>query len=442
MTDILFDQYQRYKKTQEIITALRVDNETFNILEVGANEHRNLEKFLPKDKITYLDIQLDEVYQNNPQFILGDATDMDFQDNSYDFIVALDVFEHIPVSRRKLFINEINRVAKKAFILMAPFDIEGVAEAEKNVNAFFKELVGHDHPWLIEHIENGLPAWEETLQYLQQQDIEYVTSSQCEITMWENLMRYHFLSVYSNKVLEEVNVINSFYNKKIYPVDEGERCYRRIIIGSKNKLNYVECIADKEKQMVLLSLNTVEAQFYKKLCKAYENNELLSLKDNHINNLEDMVKAKDNHINNLEDMVKAKDNHINNLEDVVRAKDVHINNLEDMVKAKDNHINNLEDMVKAKDNHIDNLEYMISAKEGHINELEHVVEAQENHINNLENMINAKDNHISNIENQIVVLNNEIDVVRDENQKCKDEINRIYSTIIGKILLRIINTKR
>ena len=52
MIEVLFDQYQRYKKTQEIINELRNKEEKFNILEVGANEHKNLEKFLPSDKIT------------------------------------------------------------------------------------------------------------------------------------------------------------------------------------------------------------------------------------------------------------------------------------------------------------------------------------------------------------------------------------------------------
>ena len=107
---IPFDQYQRYKNTQKIIDSVRRDGERFKILEVGANEHRNLEHFLPDDDIKYLDIKLSDECINSPQYILGDATDMQFDDNYFDIIVALDVYEHIPPERRENFLSEINRV--------------------------------------------------------------------------------------------------------------------------------------------------------------------------------------------------------------------------------------------------------------------------------------------------------------------------------------------
>ena len=56
--------------------------------------------------ITYLDIDLPEELLKNPKYILGDATNMSFEDNSYDIIVALDVFEHIPIDKKSDFIKE------------------------------------------------------------------------------------------------------------------------------------------------------------------------------------------------------------------------------------------------------------------------------------------------------------------------------------------------
>lgn len=95
MIDILFDQYQRYNNVANLINNLREAGQTFSILEVGANEHQNLEKFLPEDHITYLDIQLPDNLKDNPKYLLGDATSMEFPDNKYNIVVALDVFEHI-----------------------------------------------------------------------------------------------------------------------------------------------------------------------------------------------------------------------------------------------------------------------------------------------------------------------------------------------------------
>lgn len=69
---VSFDQYQRYKNAQLIINSARKKDEIFKILEVGANEHRNLEKFLPLDSIVYLDISLPaELLEDPPIHIRG-----------------------------------------------------------------------------------------------------------------------------------------------------------------------------------------------------------------------------------------------------------------------------------------------------------------------------------------------------------------------------------
>lgn len=476
MIEILFDQYQRYKKTQEIVNELRNQHEKFNILEVGANEHRNLEKFLPHDTITYLDIHLDEAFQNDPQYILGDATQMDLPDESYDFIIALDVFEHIPAERRKNFIDEINRVSKKGFILMGPFDTDGVEDAEKNVNAFFKGLVGNDHPWLVEHIENGLPNWDKTLTYLKEKGIQYTCAEHGSINVWENLMRYHFLSVYSNKVLSEVQVINQFYNERIYPRDTAGKCYRKIIVGTKNELKNI-ILAEKVKDNDLKELSIVEAQFYQKLCSAYTNNELIVLKDNHINNLEKIIevkdmqieeleqarqlkddhinnieanlKLKDDHISNIETNLKLKDDHINNIETNLRLKDDHIKNLEVSIKAKDDYVGQIENDLKLKDNHINNIEAVIKERETDINNMKVSLQEKDNHINNIEDLVKQnkedlrlKDNHINNISAENSALITEIERLRSVNEEHEKELDSIYSTLMGRVLKKLVNRKR
>ncbi len=469
MIEVLFDQYQRYKKTQEIINELRNKEEKFNILEVGANEHKNLEKFLPSDKITYLDIQLDEEFQNDPQYILGDATQMNLEDNSYDFIVALDVFEHIPSERRKNFIDEINRVAKKGFILMGPFDTAGVADAERNINAFFKGLVGNDHPWLVEHIQNGLPNWKQTLEYLEEKNIKYTCLEHGSINIWENLMRYHFLSVYSSAVLAEVNVINQFYNEKVYPSDTEGRCYRKIIVGVKQGIQQLTQ-KEKAKQNDLAEFNLLEAEFYKKLCTAYANSEILELKDNHIHNLEQVIGIKESQVRELEQIMLLKDNHISNIEKNLQIKEKQIENIEEMLQLKDNHINNIEAIIKDKDVYIESIEVSIKEKEQHIRETEQVIKDKDNHIRNIEDIVRQdkkelqlKDNHIKNIESMVKqekvemqLKDNHIDNISIENKalinkiedlqrtqdEYKKELDYVYSTLMGKVLKKLMNRKR
>lgn len=438
MINILFDQYQRYKKAEEIINSIRHKDEPFNILEVGANEHRNLEKFLPHDKITYLDIHLDEEFRNDPQYILGDATQMTFKDNSYDLIIALDVYEHIPNERRKLFLSELNRVAKKGFLLMAPFNTLGVASAERKANAFFKGLTGKDHPWLVEHIQNGLPSWKETIDYLESEKIHYISFEHGSLAIWENLIRYHFLSVYEGTLLPEVNKINTFYNDKIYPIDNRGLCYRKIIVSVDPALQEKIQEPSLEEESIQ-ELSNIEAQFYKKLCRAYANNELLPLKDHHIDNLEHVINELRTQVKSLEESIGLKDNHIHNIEEIIEAKEAHIHDIEGIIKAKDNHIHNIEVIIKhnqkqlqLKDDYIKQIDREIQLKDNHIKNIELVVKsnqdelrAKEKDVKELNNQIELKDNHINNIQAQL-------NSMKEENRELNEQIKRLEEQVNQK----------
>lgn len=95
---IPFHQYQRYKLAELIVNKLKTQDRKYKILEVGANEHRNLERFylMMKYPIWILNF-LRNYWVILP--LLKDATNMHFGENSFDFVVALDVLEHI--SQRK-----------------------------------------------------------------------------------------------------------------------------------------------------------------------------------------------------------------------------------------------------------------------------------------------------------------------------------------------------
>ncbi|NMF04276.1 class I SAM-dependent methyltransferase [Clostridium beijerinckii] len=235
MINIPFDQYQRYKTTADVVDSYRRENQTFRILEVGANAHRNLEKFLVKDDITYIDIDFPDDLQDE-HMIKGDATDMIFEDKSFDIVVGLDVYEHIPKDRRMLFIKEISRVAKEGFIIGAPFDYDKTTEAEYRVNSLYKSLYGVDFIWLEEHIQNLLPSMKQTREYLEDDNIPYIIGYHGNIDIWEKLMSMYFLSTKNQMSQIYKEQLDSFYNKYIYSLDfeeEGENVYRSFVIGGK-----------------------------------------------------------------------------------------------------------------------------------------------------------------------------------------------------------------
>lgn len=235
MKTILFDQFQRYNNVKLVVESFRKEGRVLRILEVGANEHRNLETFLPMDEITYLDIKLPEELLSDPRFIVGDATQMDFPDNHFDVIVALDVYEHIPRDLRKRFIDELYRVSTDLFILTAPFYSEHVVEAESRVNSIFKSLFNEDFIWLAEHKEFGLPRIEELTEYLAESKMNFEVLSHGSVGLWERIMAIHFFAASNPKLSYMREEIDKFYNSYLFSYDYSDNSYRKIVIVNKEK---------------------------------------------------------------------------------------------------------------------------------------------------------------------------------------------------------------
>lgn len=259
-----FDQYQRYFNTKRLIESVRKNEKrTFRILEVGANEHQMLEKFLPKDDITYLDIELPKKLLNHPKYILGDATDMSFNDNEYDMVVALDVFEHIPIDKREKFMKELYRVSKLCFIVAAPFYSPEVQYAEKRLNELFKVVNNIEYRWLREHIQNGLPLIDKTKKMLDSMSVPYYVYEHGNLEIWEKLTRIHFLSIIDKELEKYREYIDEYYNEYIEPYDYSSNSYRKFIIGYKknitiNMKEFKPSIVPKENYE---KLNELEAEF-------------------------------------------------------------------------------------------------------------------------------------------------------------------------------------
>ncbi|WP_169834448.1 class I SAM-dependent methyltransferase [Paenibacillus donghaensis] len=234
MNQIPFDQFQRYNNVKKIIDGLRNGNERYRILEVGANEHQNLERFLPIDKITYLDIQLPKELETNPKYILGDATQMTFEDNAYDIVVALDVYEHIPPEKRNKFIDELSRVSAHFFVITAPFYSEEVKESENRLNTLYASMFKENFIWLEEHAENGLPILSELVQYLEHSDNNFNIISHGNVDIWEKIMSMHFFAAQNPELIMYREKVDQFYNEHIFNCDYSDQSYRKIVIGSKS----------------------------------------------------------------------------------------------------------------------------------------------------------------------------------------------------------------
>ncbi len=323
--NIPFDQYQRYKTTSLIINDLRDDNETFKILEIGANEHKNLERFLPNDIIYYLDIQLSNELKSDIQYILADATNMpEIESDSFDIVIALDVFEHIPRELREKFLLELNRVAKKTVILAGPFSEKGVNEAEVRVNEYFKIKFGTDYIWLEEHIKNGLPSLSETMQILNlnfKGKISHFRHG--SLPIWEELIRLHFEVADSLCLQKYRQNIDNFYNKTIFYSDIDKKCYRDFIICSSDKFDYKKYFKKKDDNLEELKiLNSLIDSTYR-----------LSNEQRYLN-----IQNKDQQIQERDQQIQERDQQIQERDQQIQERDQQIQERDQQIQGKDQQI--------------------------------------------------------------------------------------------------------
>ncbi len=246
LTSLPFDQYSRQKRASEIINCLRKSNaQRFTILDAGGYLGAT-HLFHSNDSVTVLDVF--DVKQKN--YVHGDATAMTFQDNSFDFVVSFDVFEHIPRSKRQAFIGECTRVAKRGVIVAAPFGTPQNAEAEVFLNGLFKQLHKKDHQWLKEHIDYRLPEPGLATQLLKEVKLHTVEFPSNYLPFWILLQSVIFAASKFDKVGKHIDALYEIYNTNldpdgILPLDYN---YRTLSVGLKSQTD-AKVITDMAKQI-------------------------------------------------------------------------------------------------------------------------------------------------------------------------------------------------
>ncbi|TXK76915.1 glycosyltransferase [Paenibacillus sp. N3.4] len=446
-----FDHYQRYKHAAEVINKWKNSSgiKKIRILEVGANEHKNLELFLADDDITYLDIQLPDHLKFDSSYIQGDATEMPFSDNEYDWVIALDVFEHINNDRKQAFLLEMNRVGKHGFLMSAPFNTPGVAVTEKSANTFFHVLYGEDYRWLKEHEELGLPELDETLDFLIKREIPFIHFGHGSLAIWEMMMSTHFLVAGKFALRPYCTLIDDVYNQKIYSSDYADPHYRQFIVSVKDS-GIIETISNwisgrKHQDVSQDALDEIST-LYEKLKILHQN---ISDKDRNENyngqfqHLAGVIEQQVSHSNlvfeNIRNQNTLLDGEIKDtyklLNDEMSQRNLLLreeNRLQNELLSKE--INEMMLKVTSIESKVSNLERIKEeneiAKSLEIQKnLEHTIEEQKNNylrtIEEFREILGEKDHHISNLQ------------IMAESLRIKNRIKRALPNTIKKPLKKI-----
>lgn len=229
-----FDQYQRYRHCTELMLQVAGDDaDQLTVLEVGSNVLNLLPLFLGARAQRVVRCDLQEPREGDEDYVQISAdAPLPFEDASFDFVVAMDVLEHVAPEQRRTFLAEVSRVSRLATVVGFPRGDDDVRESEATMNAIFRTTRGTEHPFLAEHAEFGLPdprAVDSTLESL---GLAFRAYDNSPLKAWlgcSTLCNLLHLQGDQSVLLE---LFNTEYNRHYYGAFEDSPGYRLLYVVS------------------------------------------------------------------------------------------------------------------------------------------------------------------------------------------------------------------
>jgi SAM-dependent methyltransferase len=248
---IFFDQHSRYASCADALRGVLRAGDT--VLDIGCGEARLLGRFLPGVAITYLDPLLASVAEGGRgagiasgpgeggspagDLLAGTFASLPDTGRRWDWIVAVDTLEHIPGAEREQFFATILDHARAGVILSGPCREDAAAlSVDEAVDDTYRRKTGRGYPWLVEHMEFGLPVLTAIRARLEGAGLRVLVNGNGHAP-WLNFLLPLFVCYLDEP--EHVRVfqhLSEIFNKELYRYDHLEPCYRRIVVGSRRSM--------------------------------------------------------------------------------------------------------------------------------------------------------------------------------------------------------------
>lgn len=122
-------------------------------------------------KVVGLDLDPSGPRHPGLNFKKGSGQTIPYPDSSFDYVLAVDTFEHFPKELRSKVAAEMLRVARKIVVVAVPAGLEASRQDEQ-LSKYFLEKFHHRFPFFDEHQKYGLPEKEELKQQIEKADTD------------------------------------------------------------------------------------------------------------------------------------------------------------------------------------------------------------------------------------------------------------------------------
>lgn len=159
------DTAHRFHAVAEVLSAFdeqEGDTEP-SLLDVGGYPGTFVRQFIAEFP-AWNGLTIDQPKENLPNYQSGSGTHLPFEEKSFSAVISVDTFEHVPETDRLRFVAELCRVSRHLVVLAAPFHHHSTAAVERLLNDAHKNAFQQPHPWLVDHVQNGLPSLEQTVE--------------------------------------------------------------------------------------------------------------------------------------------------------------------------------------------------------------------------------------------------------------------------------------
>ncbi len=233
MKDMIFDQFSRYQACADLIgkAGIKIGD---SVLDVGSGPECLFGGFLPNADVTFVDPLIAE---SGNKHIVGGIHVTGLDKRAFDFVTAVDVFEHVPPEARNAFVDRMTKLAKKVVVLGFPnLELPDAGNTDQFIDTRYQSVYSKNYPWLQEHYTYGLPSLDDTVAKLRAEGWH------CQIighghTPWlRELLSFVVCAWDTGGMSDVVLDVSRKFNEELYPLDFRGPCYRSFIVASREEL--------------------------------------------------------------------------------------------------------------------------------------------------------------------------------------------------------------